>query len=248
MPPTFFVRISEYFRQMKTLFSLVFLIAVSSGLSAQVSIPQVDLSAAAGAESQSVSLSALTRQVPVGKSKWKVHAGVRASWFGKSDAEYTTAPSQITTGSFGPWVILMPDKEENIDTFTVASTNIGTINLMAGIGREITEKLSFEFSIDVAGVSFGSVSDPVSSADVALRSAATPSRWNLLILSDSDFGSLNSEFSFMYLINRRIKLRGGFHFNFTELRSDETLQTFPEANRRFRSKTGLPFAAVRFSL
>jgi hypothetical protein len=47
-----------------------------------------------------------------------------------------------------------------------------------------------------------------------------PTQWNLLLTSDNDYGSLNSEFYAQYFIHKAIALKLGFTFLFSEYKTD----------------------------
>ena len=72
---------------------------------------------------------------------------------------------------------------------------------------------------------------------------AKPTVFNLLLVSDSDKGSLNSELYVRYKINPKISLRGGFNFQFNEY---TTLRKLTFENDRFRAKNLLPLLAVSY--
>jgi hypothetical protein len=73
---------------------------------------------------------------------------------------------------------------------------------------------------------------------------AKPTAFNLLLISDSDIGSLNSELYARYWINDRFAVRVGASFQFIEYKTDKNL-TFE--NDRFRHKALLPFVAITYS-
>ncbi|HEX6224292.1 MAG TPA: hypothetical protein VFZ52_07775, partial [Chryseolinea sp.] len=71
---------------------------------------------------------------------------------------------------------------------------------------------------------------------------------NLLLTSDNDIGSLNSEFYLRYKFNSKLSLRAGYAFVFSEYRTHTSL-SFDEGrivNDRFRYKAAMAFVGVTF--
>jgi hypothetical protein len=78
--------------------------------------------------------------------------------------------------------------------------------------------------------------------------SAKPTSLNLLLVSDNDKGSLNSELFARYLIGEKWGIKGGVQFLFSEYTTDTELQQFPEPNDRFRNKSLMFSAGVSYKL
>ena len=66
---------------------------------------------------------------------------------------------------------------------------------------------------------------------------AKPSAFNILLISDNDRGSLNSELYGKYYWNEKWGVKLAAQFLFTEYTADTEIQQFPEPNDRFRNKS-----------
>jgi hypothetical protein len=73
---------------------------------------------------------------------------------------------------------------------------------------------------------------------------------NLLLVSDNDIGSLNSEFYARYKFNSRWSAKAGLGFVFTEYTTTVNAQTTPSGlqNSRFRNKAAGLMLGVNYSL
>ena len=78
--------------------------------------------------------------------------------------------------------------------------------------------------------------------------SASPTPFNILLVSDNDRGSLNSEFYGKYLLNEKWAVKLGAQFLFTEYTTQTKVQQFPQANDRFRNKPLLLCVGVRYKL
>lgn len=157
--------------------------------------------------------------------KFNIGLGARlTSSFGNNKLEYTTAPARLTTGQTGPAVLFANQITKNIDTLTVQSTQINTLNLFASFRYDFLEKWGAEFNIDLAGFSFGSKT----SSDLTYgensnnkhKSSAKPSNLNLLLIGDNDRGSINSEFMATYKVKPNLRLKAGMVYLFNEYKLD----------------------------
>ena len=70
----------------------------------------------------------------------------------------------------------------------------------------------------------------------------------MLLTSDNDLGSLNSEFYLNYFFKDRwaVKVAGQFHF--TEYTTDINVQQEPKPNDRFRNKSLLGAVGIVYQL
>ncbi len=174
------------------------------------------------------------------KKQWQIGTGLRlTNNFGKNNY-YITAPAKLTSGKTGPAVFFADQINQNIDSVLFGNTQANALNLTINFGYKITDKWSVGFDIDAIGFSFGARQQAAYLANGGLVSAtnAKPTGFNLLLVSDNDLGTLNSEFSAKYAINNKWSAKLGFQFLFTEYTTDTNVQTTPtgEKNDRFRNK------------
>jgi hypothetical protein len=174
----------------------------------------------------------------LGKSKkFGIGLGGRfTSYFGQNKY-YTTAPARLTSGTTGPSAIFQDDIVANIDSLLVSSPQVNALNLFLNLDYPLTSKLWVGFNIDVIGFSFGGTrqTNYINGATGKITDAS-PTAFNLLLVSDNDLGSLNSEFYLKYFLNEKWALKAGGQFLFTEYTTATQVQTYPEGNDRFRNK------------
>lgn len=229
---------------------LIFLL-ISSSLSAQYQYTKtqrnLDVALAFGsAVSPSVSYQKL---YGIGKSdRFKIGWGVRLNTFFSGQKNYITAPANLTSGSQSIVALFTENIVGNLDTLQLTKSSLGSFN-----GKVILQysfrKLDVGFNIDALGFSFGGKQSGkfVANESKSLSNtsqSAKPTPFNLLLVSDSDRGSLNSELYARYWINNKWAVRAGASFQFLEYTTDKTL-TFE--NDRFRHKALLPFVAISYS-
>ena len=77
---------------------------------------------------------------------------------------------------------------------------------------------------------------------------AKPTSFNILLISDNDRGSLNSELYGKYYWNEKWGVKLAAQFLFTEYTTDTEVQQFPEPNDRFRNKSLLIAAGISYKL
>ena len=112
-------------------------------------------------------------------------------------------------------------------------------------------KLDVGFNIDAIGATVGGqqkgtfVAKSTGSSFYGTQQTAKPTGFNLLLVSDNDLGSLNSELYGRYWFKETIGLRIGASFQFTEYTTSQKL-TFE--NDRFRNKALMPFIGISFKL
>jgi hypothetical protein len=210
----------------------------------------VDLSVATTGDFTTAALSA-NRLHGLGQSRrFRVGYGLRlTSAFGRN-TDYRTAPATLTSGNQSIVALFSEDIEANIDTLRFAKSQINSLNASINLEYTVTRRFDVGINIDAIGVSFGSRESGTFLANAPVRSslngtsqAAKPTAFNLLLISDSDLGSLNSEGYVRYRATPRLSLRAGLSFQFNEYTTDRKL-TFE--NDRFRSKKSLPFFAVSY--
>lgn len=183
--------------------------------------------------------------------KFKLGYGIRFTSFVAANKYYTTAPAKYTSPVQNIGTIFSETFTENIDTITTATAVTNSLNAAFHLHYDFNDKWGAGTNIDVIGFSFGrtrsfniisSVYDP----NQAPIQKAQPTRFNLLLTSDNDIGSLNSEFYVRYAINPRVSLRAGYTFLFSEYRTERDL-SFDGGrivNDRYRNKAAMGLLAV----
>jgi hypothetical protein len=212
-----------------------------------------DLALSAGKGSFSSALSAYYLHGVDKGQKIEIGLGVRASTFIGANKYYTTAPAKFTSPVQNLGTIFSKTFEENIDTITTATSATVSLNLAIYIRYRITSKLSAGFNIDAVGCSFGpakkfniisSVFDP---NQLPVQNAS-PTKLNLLLTSDNDIGSLNSEFYLGYQLSDKVGIKAGMTFLFSEYRTIEDL-SFDNGrimNDRYRHKSAMALLGIYF--
>jgi len=172
------------------------------------------------------------------KKKFSVGSGLRfTSYFG-TNQYYQTAPAKLTSGNVGPQVLFVDNYNENIDSLLISSSQNNSINLLINLSYRLNSKFLIGFNIDAVGFSFGTTKEGsyIHNGQSAIVSAH-PTLFNVLLVSDNDQGSLNSELYVNYFLTEKwgVKLAG--QFLFTEYTTQYEIQQYPEANDRFRNKS-----------
>lgn len=181
--------------------------------------------------------------------KFAVGVGARFTSYFAANQYYITAPAEITSGSTGPFVIFKENIQENIDTFLIKSPQVNLLNVMINLRYKFNEKMMVGFNIDVVGLSFGSSAkgNYINGAEGAMLSAK-PTAFNILLVSDNDQGSLNSELYGKYFWNEKWGLKLGAQFLFTEYTTESEVQQYPEPNDRFRKKSLMGAIGITYTL
>ena len=209
----------------------------------------LDLSIATKGDFTTAALS-LNRLHGLGQShRFRIGYGLRfTSAFG-SNTDYRTAPAKLTSGTESIVALFSDDLIANIDTIRFPKTQINSLNISINLEYAISRKLEVGFNIDAIGVSFGGnqkgtfIANSTGSSLNGTVQEAKPTSFNLLLISDSDRGSLNSEAYVRYRLNPRVSLRGGLGFQFNEY---TTLRKLTFENDRFRTKSAMPMLAVSY--
>jgi hypothetical protein len=241
---------------MKKIIMLIMLGAFASGLLHNVfaqglgsTSKFVDLGVGVG-KSEGSLIVAFNIDRSLGKSrKFVVGFGGRlTSYLGKNQY-YITAPANITSGSTGPAVLFKENIDTNIDTFLIKTSWVNSFNAFVTLGYNLSERLMLRFSIDAIGFSIGNkVTGNYINGSYGSIEPASPTALNVLLVSDNDRGSLNSEFFGRYLLNDTWGIKFGAQFHFTEYKTESDVQQFPEANDRFRRKSLMVSAGVSYKL
>jgi hypothetical protein len=220
----------------KFLLPLIILIPINS-----YALDQFSVNTAAGSREQQLSVDA-ARLWQISDSSVYLGLGIRGTSQWAAGQTFKTAPANQTTGSEGPQVIFKEDIEDNIDDLTLSNSQVTSINLAFYLLYQFSDSWSVGTNIDVIGGSFGATKaakyNPKSNdEDYPDTVSARPSPFNLLLISDNDIGSLNSEFFVKKKLKDGWSLKFGANFAFTEY---TTTQKLRNNNDRFRHKSLLP--------
>ncbi len=166
--------------------------------------------------------------------KFRIGYGIRYSGLFAKNQEFVTAPANITSGKTGFGVLFAENKPENFDTLRFADTQLNALNVAIYLQYAFNKKFDVGFNIDAIGFSFGEKQTGIFQANgLKTTQNASPTAFNLLLVSDNDLGSLNSEIYARYWLNEKWAIKAGLSFVFTEYKTDQKL-TFD--NNRFRNK------------
>lgn len=221
---------------MKGIVSIAFLLIFPLSVYAQVR--ELNATAAIGDSEGTLSVLA-THDWELWKSKkFAIGVGARLTSYFGANQYYVTAPAKLTSGSTGPLVIFKENIEENMDTFLIQSPQVNSLNIVINLRYKFSEKIMVGFNIDAIGFSFGGSKrgDYINGA-VGGTEDSKPTAFNILLISDNDRGSLNSELYGKYYFNERWGIKLAAQFHFTEYTTETEVQQFPEPNDRFRNKS-----------
>ncbi|HEY9045842.1 MAG TPA: hypothetical protein VIN08_08100 [Ohtaekwangia sp.] len=187
------------------------------------------------------------------QQRFKAGYGVRFTGFVAANKYYTTAPAKYTSTEQNLGTIFSKTLQENIDTITTATAATYSVNLAVYLQYTLRPRLDIGVNIDLLGFSFGSekrfnILSSVYDAGQAPVQQASPTSFNLLLTSDNDKGSLNSEFYIRYWLTEKIGIRAGYTFLFSEYRTKQNL-SFDNGrimNDRYRYKAAMALVAVTF--
>lgn len=162
------------------------------------------------------------------------------SYFGRN-LYYRTAPAKLTSGKTDPSVLFSDDIDENIDSVLFPRSQTNSLNLSLNFGYNLSKKFSVGLNIDAIGFSFGKKQSGTyygNNFATGVPVTAKPTAFNVLLISDNDRGSLNSELFVRYKWNDSWGVKLGFQFFFAEYTTDNKVQTTPsgDMNDRFRKK------------
>lgn len=181
--------------------------------------------------------------------KLGVGYGLRfTSYFG-TNQNYITAPARLTSRQTGPQVIFSKTFNESLDTVTFSKSQINSLNIALFFDYKVAPRIEIGFNIDALGFSFGArqkgtFSSTLRSSSVSETQAAKPTSVNVLLVSDNDIGSLNSEFLVRYKLANNIAIKTGFCFLFAEYQTDRKL-IFD--NDRFRNKATMALIGITYN-
>lgn len=178
----------------------------------------------------------------VGKRKrWELGLGARYTGYFGNNRFFRTAPAKLTSGKTDPTVLFTEDIEPNIDSVLFPRAQVNSFNISLNFGYNFSKKFSAGLNIDLVGFSVGGKQSGTYygnnfATGVAVK--AKPTGFNLLLISDNDRGSLNSELFGRYKWNDSWGVKLGIQFYFAEYTTDTRVQTTPggDVNDRFRKK------------
>ncbi len=201
----------------------------------------VDLTAGIGFSQGSVAIAYIYNWKLGKRKKWEAGFGARFTSYFASSQYFKTAPAKLTSGKTGPAVLFADDIIPNIDSVLFPKAQVNSLNLSLNFGYNFTPKFSLGLNIDAIGFSFGKRQNSLYYANnfaMAVAVTAKPTAFNLLLISDNDKGSLNSEFFAKYKLNNGWGIKLAFVFLFAEYTTNTDVQTTPggDKNDRFRKK------------
>lgn len=185
------------------------------------------------------------------KKKLELGYGVRVTSFIGANKYYTTAPAKYTSPVQNLGTLFSETLEHNIDTITTATSITNSLNLAIYIQYKVTTRLSVGFNIDAIGFSFGpsrkfNIISSSFDAGQAPVQKGSPTAFNLLLTSDNDIGSLNSEFYAGFGITKKLSVKAGLTFLFSEYRTGNQL-SFDNGrimNDRYRYKSAMALVGI----
>ncbi len=213
----------------------------------------IDLALSFGSGQFSNALS-FNKYHPIGKKgNFKIGYGLRWTNYFSNAKDYKTAPAKLTSGVNNPSALFKENIVENIDTIILNKAQVHYINLAINLQYTFFKQLDLEFSIDAIGFSFGkrqngtynSTQWNLANGPIPSTIEANPARFNLLLVSDNDLGSLYSEILARYHLNSHISIKAGASFQFVEYTTTRKLRL---DNDRFRYKSFLPMVGLSYWL
>ena len=191
------------------------------------------------------------------QKRFQIGYGLRLSSYFGQNQDYVTAPAQYTAGKESFAALFSPERfTENYDTLRFASPQVNALN--AAIFLSYTppifdNRLDIAMNIDVVGFSFAARQRGEFQGEGDFNggpASSVPTAFNLLLISDSDLGSLHSEWYLRYWLRPQWALKLGFGFLFTEFTTSDKIQPIPntnEFNDRFRRKSGLLMLGIQYA-
>ncbi|MEO7767996.1 MAG: hypothetical protein ABIS01_11240 [Ferruginibacter sp.] len=181
------------------------------------------------------------------KKRFSIGYGLRFTNFIGSDLDYITAPAKYTSGKSSVAALFSNNILANIDTVSFAKSQTYFLNTGIYLSYLLPywkNRVQLGVNIDAIGFTFGPRQNAVYKNNTV---AAKPTSFNLLLISDSDKGSLNSEWYVSYWVTPKLAVKVGYEFLFSEYTTDTKIQQLPnlnEANDRFRYKSSMIMLGV----
>jgi hypothetical protein len=179
--------------------------------------------------------------------RFQIGWGIRANSYFSGKKPFITAPAELTSGKKSIAAFFTEYRPEYLDTLQLTKAAVVSINSKIVLQYKF-KKSEIGFNIDALGFSLGAMQSGTFFAKESTtfnksQQTAKPTGINILLISDSDRGSLNSELYYRHWIKNKSALRVGISFQFIEYTTSNKL-TFE--NDRFRAKTLMPFIAYSF--
>lgn len=169
--------------------------------------------------------------------KIEIGTGVRLTSYFSKGKYYTSAPAKLANTG------------DNIDSLFISRPQLNSFNLAILLAYHITPRITAGFNIDALGLSFGGNQNATYLTEGAsLVASAKPTSFNILQVGNNDKGMLNSEFFIQYRILNKSSLKIAYQYLFTEYTTTTAVQQIPEANDRFRYKSGLLSVGISYLL
>ena len=215
---------------MKLLIILLLFLNIVTVTSAQTvsTVNYVSISGAGGNRQGSVSIDYFHLWKPGASKKIEIGFGARfTSYFGSSQY-YSSAPASLA------------NDVTKTDSVLLVSPQVNAFNLALNLGYRLSPKIGFGFNIDALGFTVGSKeSGTYLNGTQGGSTIAKPTSFNVLLVGNNDRGTLNSEFYVRYFFTKKLALKVGYEYLFTEYTTGTKIQQTPEANDRFRNKASL---------
>ena len=237
---------------MRKVFVFVSVVLLSAGLRAQQlkrSMDYVNVDLGAGSYRGTFSVSFLHDWRFGENRKFGVGLGGRFTSFLGANIYYITAPATLTSESTSPLIFFKENITQNIDSLLVKSPQLNALNLMINLDYQFSSHVVVGFNIDAIGFSVGrNTRANYMNGVLGKNTTAHPTPFNVLLISDNDRGTLNSEMYFKYFLNERWAVKTSMQFLFTEYTTTTKVQQYPEENDRFRNKSLLFSLGVSYKL
>ena len=239
--------------KMRSFIALTFILLYAIGTRAQNEKSKMnsyaDATFAIGSYQGSISLLYIHNWRLGANRKLGIGLGGRITSYLGANQYYITAPAKLTSESTSPLIFFKENSTKNIDSLLVKSPQVNSINASINIDYRISTKVTIGFNIDAIGFSFGSKQKGnYINGYQGKNTEGSPTSFNVLLISDNDRGSLNSELYAKYFINDTWALKAGAQFLFTEYTTATEVQELPSANDRFRNKSLLFAIGVSYQL
>jgi hypothetical protein len=186
------------------------------------------------------------------KRKLVIGAGMRmTSAFGKQ-VDFITAPAILTSNKTGPAVLFAPQVNSQIDSIRIFAVRNTAFNFMGNIAYRLGTHITLGFNIDFVGFTLGGIKPAVQTdTDANSFSVITePTKLNAMLISDNDWGTLNSELYAGYKIDDRVAVKVGLGFSFVEYTVQNLTQNINGKTKeaRFRNKSAGLMIGLSYNL
>ena len=184
------------------------------------------------------------------KHRFNIGYGLRFTNFIGSDLDYITAPAKYTSGKSSIAALFSDNILANIDTVHFAKSQTYSLNTgiyLSYLLPYFKNRLELGVNIDAFGFTLGPRQNAVYKNNTV---SAKPTSFNLLLISDSDKGSLNSEWYASFWVAPKLAVKLGYEFLFSEYTTDSKIQKLPnlnETNDRFRFKSAMIMLGVSYA-